>query len=77
MRKGQNSPLLILALFAVAVAIVFHGWWPGYKADRDYERFMTKCVENGSIRYAVGTVRFCASRHSARIELMNSSHSNI
>ena len=42
-----TSPLLIAALFAVAAAIVFHAWWPSYKADRDLERHVADCIAAG------------------------------
>ena len=37
---------LVVGIFAVAAAIVFHGWWPPYKAERDLQRYVEKCLED-------------------------------
>ncbi len=44
MIDSKNSPLLIVALFAVAAAIAFHAWWPSFNADRDRERCIADCI---------------------------------
>jgi len=47
MSDSRNSPLLIAALFTIAAAIVFHAWWPSYKADKDLERHVADCIAKG------------------------------
>ena len=46
MKYSRNSLLLTAGLFAMAAAIVFHAWWPSYKADRDLERYVAECLED-------------------------------
>ena len=43
MTDTKNLPLTV-GLFALATAIVFHAWWPGFKADRDRERCIADCI---------------------------------
>lgn len=46
MKFSRNSLLLTAGLFAMAAAIVFHAWWPGYKSGKDREMAVAECVEN-------------------------------
>jgi len=47
MKTDSKNSLLIAALFTVAAAIIFHAWWPSYKAGRDLERHVADCIEKG------------------------------
>ncbi len=44
MKYSRNSLLLTAGLFAISAAIVFHAWWPSYKADRDRENWVEPCA---------------------------------
>ncbi len=44
MKYSRNSLLLTAGLFAISAAIVFHAWWPPYKAEREREKFIEDCL---------------------------------
>ena len=44
MTESRNSLILGVGLVALAAAIVFHAWWPSYKADRNLEEYVVDCM---------------------------------
>ena len=43
MTQSRNSPFIISSI-VLAAAIVFHAWWPSYKADKDRDIYVEACV---------------------------------
>ena len=65
MSSKQISILHVSALFAVAAAIVFHAWWPGFKADRDLDQYVAVCMAKHDYRASDACIKEYFFLHSA------------